>query len=473
MSTVIGKVAAIFTASTGGLVTGCNTARAEFKKLEGGVDKLRGSVNLIAGIQGAQLFAGMVKGATNAARSIAAIGSATADTITEQARFAAKIGVPLESFRALAEAADEVGVGQGAVTTAVQKMGVALVAAGAGVKKAQSSFAALGLSSEELAKMAPEKAFERIVDEIAKLPTPAERTAAAMKIFGRTGKDLEPLFLAGSDAIRKATQEVNLFGTALDSTSGQNVIAMKNAFGDVADAFEGFKTQVVAAFAPAVTGLIEDLLSRLADAGGMVPVAMEFSKIMAVTVGTMVDGAMVFGKILMDAAANFNTLWNKVKGLGQAAYGVTEMVGAGLVGGAGMVAGVAKDTREGGVADAALDRADLMQREAGSLLNRAYANLFGSGDQGAGAPSAGGQFAARALEEIARMETAYKEREARMAAADTKAAEGVADQAAKQTTKQTALAEKSVTFLQDISKQIGLALGAPPAVFQITGAGSR
>jgi hypothetical protein len=470
---VIGKVAAVFTASTGGLVTGVNTARAEFQKVSTSVDSLKGKLNLIAGMQGAQLFAGIASGAANAARNIAAIGTATADTIAEQARFAAKIGVPLDAFAALAEAADEVGVSQAAVTSAVQKMGVALVKAQEGSKPAAEAFEAIGLSAKELAAMAPEKAFEKIVDEIGKLPTPAERTAAALKIFGRTGKDLGPLFEAGGRAIADAAAEVDLFGKALDSASGQNVIAMKNAFGDVADAFEGFKTQVVAAFSPAVTGLIEDLLKRLADAGGMVPVAMEFSKIMAVTVGTMVDGAMVFAKILMDAASNFNSLWTKIKGVGQAAYGVTEMVGAGLVGGVGLVAGASKDANDAGVPDALLDRADLMQGEAGSLLNRAWANLFGGGEQQGGAPSAGGQFANRALEEIARMEAAYKDREAKRAAAETKANEGAAAAATQANAKQTETAAKSLGYLRDIARQIGLVVGAPPAVFNIAGAGGR
>lgn len=472
MSTVIGKVAAIFTASTGGLVTGCNTARAEFQKVQTSVDSLKGKLNLIAGLQGAQLFAGMVQGASNAARSIANIATATADVVTEQARMAAKIGVPLEAFAALAEAADEVGVSQGAVTNAVQKMGVAIVKAQEGSKGAAAAFNKIGLAASDLAALAPEQAFERIVDQIAKLPTPAERTAAALQIFGRTGKDLGPLFEAGSQAIRDAAQEVDLFGKALDTASGQNVIAMKNAFGDVADAFEGFKTQVVAAFAPAVTGLIEDLLKRLADAGGMVPVAMEFSKIIATTIGTMVDGAMTFAQILTDAASNFDSVWRRIKGVGQAVYGASEMAGAGIVLGGSLAAGASKDLREAGVADAGIDRAQLMQDEAGGLLQKAWANIFGDGEKATGAPSAGGKFAAKALEEIARMEAAYKERQAR-AEASTKENKGAREDAAINLEKQNATAEKSLAFLRDISQQLGKVIGVPQAVFNIVGAGGR
>jgi hypothetical protein len=450
-----------------------NTARAEFQKVSTSVDSLKGKLNLIAGMQGAQLFAGIASGAANAARNIAAIGSATADAITEQSRFAAKIGVPLAAFAALAEAADEVGVSQAAVTSAVQKMGVALVKAQEGSKPAAEAFKAIGLSAAELSAMAPEKAFEKIVDEIGKLPTPAERTAAALKIFGRTGKDLGPLFEAGGQAIAAAAAEVELFGMALDDASGKNVEKMKNSFGDMGAAFEGFKTQVVAAFSPAVTGVIQDLLQRLADAGGMVPVAMEFSKIMAVTVGTLVDGAMSFAATITEALKQVASTFGYIDAFAKGGYALAQRAAGAVATGAGYAASISTDARESGVAASLIASGQELFDAAKATSARADARFNGQVPDASGAPTTGGKFAATMLAEIARMEQSYNARKAERAAADTKANEGAAAAATKANEKQTETAKQSLNYLRDIARQIGLVVGAPPAVFNIAGAGGR
>jgi len=468
-ATVIGKVAAVFTASTSGLTAGVNTARAEFTKLDKSVSGLKGSLNTLVGIQGAQLFAGLAAGAVGAARQIGAIAGATAEVIDQQSKLAAKIGVPLESFAALAQAADLAGISQEKVTVAVQKMGVELVKASNGTKSAQAAFAALGLSAEELSAMQPDQAFQKIAEEIGKLPTPAERTAAAMKIFGKAGKDLGPLFTDGGAAIRQAAEETRLFGVALDTVSGQNVETMNDSFTRLGKAFEGFKMQIVAAFAPAVTAEIERVIQSIKDAGGMRNVALDFAQTVGVAAIQLVDSAESFAKILKEALGEVGSVWQRIKGVGQLAAGTVEMVGAGLVGGAGMASVASIDLRDGGVSGAILDRAELMQSEAGRLLNQGAANIMGEADQNA---YRGGTPQGAASSERMRIFMENLERMRQPAPAPPAQQAEAAARAAANDEKQTTTAELSLGVL----KQIALALGVPPAatnVFVLPGTGGR
>jgi hypothetical protein len=474
MSTVIGKVAAVFTASTNGLVTGTNAASKAMNGMRGDVQKLHDKLTTLTTIQGAQLFGNLVSGAKDAVVALKSIGTETANQITEVQHLAEKLQIPAESLTALAEAGDEVGISQTTIATAVQKMGQSVLQLQNDVPKAIKSFEKLGLSAQDLEGLAPEEVFGKILDKIGALPTPAERTAAAIQVFGKAGKQLAPLFGEGTAAIKAAIEETTLFGNAIDDVSGGHVVNMQNAFKDLGDIFDGFKKQILVAFAPAVVEGMNAAFDGIKNAGGIVPVSLKFAEIMAVSVGNMIDGAMIFAKILMDAAANFNTIWTKIKGVGQGIYATGEMVGAGLVGGVATVAGGAEPVNKGTLADNALTRSDVMQAEAGSLFNRAYANLFGSGENSMGGAqiSAGGQFTSAALKEIERLREINKERldKARGASATTPTTEGVSSVKSEQ--------EKSLKTWDEMAKELKTIASntgkqAESVIFAIPGAGAR
>lgn len=66
----IGKVSAVFTASSSGLRTGVNQASRSMKQMEGSVKSLQGSMRALVAINGAQLFGSVVSGAGTAAAAI-------------------------------------------------------------------------------------------------------------------------------------------------------------------------------------------------------------------------------------------------------------------------------------------------------------------------------------------------------------------------------------------------------------------
>jgi hypothetical protein len=463
MSATIGKVAAVFTASTTGLTSGVNAAKASLNGMSGTVERIHGKLTMLTAIEGAKLFGSIASAATDTARSMINMGNATAQMIDEQSKAAGKLGISLDAFVALSQAAELAGVSQDKVTGAVQKMGLALVAAEGGSKKAQEAFAALGLSASELSKMSPEKAFQVIAEEIAKLPTPAERTAAAIKIFGRAGKDLAPMFEGGAEAIRQATEEAELFGTALDTVSGKQVETMNDSFTRLGKAFEGFKVQVVAAFAPAVTAGVEKVISELKNAGGMREVALDFAETVGFAVISLTEGAMHFAEIIKDALnavkaafdgiKNFRAFLMDLQGMGMEALSDLEWF--------------ASRSQETPASQSMREEGRRLREESYKLWRESMGLPALGAD---GAPQNESEMRKAFRENLERMREDQRRRQERGVPAEQRQAVERSD-AQKPVTEETG--KRQVTLLQQIVKAIGSASGAggrPEVVFQLPGA---
>lgn len=211
----IGKVSAVFTASTSGLSAGVNRASAAMKGLQADASGLRSSMNALVAIQGAALFGSIVSGATSAARSLFQYGAAAAGTIDDTSKMAARLGMTYGEFAGLSLAADLAGVSMDQIGKAITKADVAFVKAANGSKQASAAFAAIGLSANALNNMSAAERFDAIAEAIARLPTEAQRSAAAIGIFGKAGADLIPLFSEFAPSFEAARAEAVRLGASL------------------------------------------------------------------------------------------------------------------------------------------------------------------------------------------------------------------------------------------------------------------
>lgn len=268
MATSIGKVRAVFTASTSGLVAGVNQAAGSMRKLESSVGSLRSGMGALVAIQGAQLFGSIVSSAGQYVRSLVSMGQAQADVIDQQSKLAARTGMTYGEFAGLALAGDLAGVGMDTIAKAATKADIAFVKAQNGSKTAQAAFAGLGLSMEDLAGMGASERFDAITAAIAALPTEAQRAAAAVQMFGRGGAELLPLFAGGAEGIAQAREQAERLGLALTTAQGQDVEAMNDAFTLAGKAVEGVVQQVVAYLAPAVQAVADTFTNLVGNIGG-------------------------------------------------------------------------------------------------------------------------------------------------------------------------------------------------------------
>ena len=264
----IGKVSAVFTASSAGLKAGVNDASSAFKKLAGDVAGLRSGMRSLVAIQGAQLFGQVASAASSAARSFISMGIAQADVIDGQADLANRLGMTYGELAGLGFAGAQVGVSMDAIGKAATKADVAFVKASQGSKLAQAAFDGIGLSVADLQAMSPAERFRAIADSISALPTAAERSRAAIQIFGKAGAELLPMFEGGAGAISAATEEAARFGLALSNDQAASVNSMSDAFAKAQMAVQGIVGQVVAYLAPAIQGVTDTFLNLVGGIGG-------------------------------------------------------------------------------------------------------------------------------------------------------------------------------------------------------------
>lgn len=264
----IGKVSAVFTASTAGLTSGVKSASGAFKSLQSDISGLRGGMNALVAINAAQFFGSLVGSASQAVGSMVRMGQAQAEVIDQTSKLAARLGMSYGELSGLALAGDLAGVSLDAIGAAATKADVAFVRATQGSASATAAFAGLGLTVEQLAGINAADRFDAIASSIAAIPGEAERSAAAVAIFGRAGAQLLPLFAGGADAIAAAREEADRFGLSLTTAQGQDVEAMNDAFTRAQKAVEGVVQQVVAYLAPAVQSVTTAFSDLVGSIGG-------------------------------------------------------------------------------------------------------------------------------------------------------------------------------------------------------------
>ncbi len=265
---VIGKVSAVFTANSSGLVTGVNQAARSMRSMQSNVSSLAGGMRALVAIQGAQFFGGIVGSASRYVSSLVSMGQAQADVIDQQSKLAARLGMTYGEFSGLALAGDLAGVGMDSIATAATKADVAFVKAVNGSATARKGFESLGLSLESLGGMSAAERFQAIASAIAALPTEAQRSAAAVQLFGRAGAQLLPLFAGGAEGIAQAAEQADRLGLALTTAQGQDVEAMNDAFTMASKAVEGIVQQVVAYLSPAVKAVADTFTNLVGSIGG-------------------------------------------------------------------------------------------------------------------------------------------------------------------------------------------------------------
>lgn len=191
---------------------------------------------------------------TSTTHSLTSYTTSVANALDATMDLSDRIGYGVESLQALQMAAKLSGVDD--VTGAVQKLNVAIGQASETGKT--EAFTKLGLNFEELRAMAPEQQFQAIQQAISQLGSPAEKAAAAVAIFGKSGVELLPLMeqnLAGIES------RMRMLGAIVGQDQVAAIGQMNDALDMVSVTIAGIVGQVAGNLAPVVTEIAETFLS--------------------------------------------------------------------------------------------------------------------------------------------------------------------------------------------------------------------
>jgi hypothetical protein len=130
-------------------------------------------------------------------------------------------------------------------------MQVQLAKVGEGSDEAGKALARLNIPTNDFIGLKPDEQFEKVAVAISNITDPAERTAAAVGLFGKSGAELLPVLVSTGTELAKVSAQFEGIGGAVSA----------DAIGKVDDLGDSF-----AALKLGVTSLTTELLSTLAPA---------------------------------------------------------------------------------------------------------------------------------------------------------------------------------------------------------------
>lgn len=232
-----------------------------------------------------------------------------------------------------------VGVTAGEIGTAMRRLQSSIAGGGDEVVTLMNK---LQLSMSELRTQAPEVQFERILKAIDALPTPAERSAAAVKLLGRAGTMILPL-AKDFDVLRARAHDV---GAVL----GDDVVRAVDDAGDAMDRLGVTTSKLKDAIGSAFVGhpVVKAVIVEVEDAVGSLAAAVArasepWKTLGAVAGGTLLGVGFALDKVI-PTVGTFGTIFSSlvdlkiISGIDGLVKGITALAVA--LGKVGLASGV-------------------------------------------------------------------------------------------------------------------------------------
>jgi phage-related protein len=253
LGNIAGRISGIASASEG-------LSRIFAGGLRQGVSNLVGSFTALinpvtVGLAGIAAFAA---GAASVARGLVSLE----DRVEKLGNLANQLGTSFEFVQSLEEAGKRTGVSIESVSTAFGKLQRTLADGGEEGEKANKALGRLGVTVNDLAGLSEDDKIRLLGRQIAAIKDPAERSAAAVALFGRQGLTLLPFF----DNLERAEAAMQKFGAAISDVDRSRIDGLGNAFDDIGTALTGLGNALLVPFA----GLVEGVSNAIANAIGAV-----------------------------------------------------------------------------------------------------------------------------------------------------------------------------------------------------------
>ena len=222
------------------------------------------------------------KGADKAAKALAALAAAALGVVTglgklvlgeaqaadELTDLSEKTGLSTETLQKYKYAATMCGTTLETLTGAETKLVKSMASAQKGTGDAADAFRQLGVrvtdASGKLRKS--DDVFNDALNALGKVGNETERDALAMKIFGKSARELNPLIKAGEDALKRYGDEAKSIGAVVSGSTVQALTDLNEEVKQTKAQFEGLKTETAAEFAPVMIELFRHLQELLAKA---------------------------------------------------------------------------------------------------------------------------------------------------------------------------------------------------------------
>ena len=181
-----------------------------------------------------------------------ALAKGAIDSADEFAKMSQKVGVSVETLSGLSFAANLAGTDIGTVEKGLALLSRNLDDTSQGIGTAKESFEFLGISAVDMdgkLKSTDDVLFE-MADKFKAMPDGTKKTALAMDILGKSGKDLIPLLNSGSDGLHDMLGEADSLGQVLSTQTAQSAERFNDSLEKLTTSLGGVLNAIIASGFP-------------------------------------------------------------------------------------------------------------------------------------------------------------------------------------------------------------------------------
>src|SRR5262245_37938639 len=180
---------------------------------------------------------------------------------------AQKVGIGVEAFSGLILSAELADVSMETLATSLGRLSKNMAETAAGTGEAEKTFRALGISVTNTDGTL--KTSDQVLTEIAgKFETTSDgaaKTAAAIALLGRGGKELIPLLNEGAASLKEMTETAQRMGLIIDQNTANAVQKFNDNLKILGKTQEGITNIVIAALIPALVRLSDQFAQTAKD----------------------------------------------------------------------------------------------------------------------------------------------------------------------------------------------------------------
>lgn len=247
------ELIAKLTADTSGFDSAMSKAEKSGKSLKGSLEDTFGKIKKVAA--GALSVAAIKKGidtVVDFANEVSQVG----DRIDKQSQV---LGLSRKAFQEWDYILGQNGASIDSMSVSMKTLNGLILDAAAGGKESKSAFAQLGVGIHEIEKLKPEEQFEAVVRAFQRMPAGAEKSALAVKIFGRQGMELLPLLNQSETSIDELRKRAAELGLIMSDDAVDAAVVYGDSLDDLQRTFNAFKYSIGAKVLPVLTSGIQKI----------------------------------------------------------------------------------------------------------------------------------------------------------------------------------------------------------------------
>jgi hypothetical protein len=207
--------------------------------------------------------AAIVGGATAAVGGLIAVTNQTAEYADEIDKLSERTGINREELQRWKYAASQSGADIGKLETGMKKLSDVMADAMNGNEKAAESFAALGISIDDLKNKSQEEIFSEVMNSLADMEQGAVRNALGNDLLGKSYTEMLPLLNAGSEGMKELRDRADELGIVMSEDMVKANVKFGDTMADVKDAFGGIVRELTNAALPMLQSFLDFILEHM------------------------------------------------------------------------------------------------------------------------------------------------------------------------------------------------------------------